>query len=43
MKAWDSKRARGQRHVNPAMAGRVCEGFDHCTYYHDLDSSDTCD
>jgi len=42
MRAWGFERARGQAATSiRAMAGRVCEGFDHCTYYHDLDSSDT--
>jgi hypothetical protein len=42
MRAWGFEHARGKAAMSiRAMAGRVCEGFDHCTYYHELDSSDT--
>src|SRR5690349_18031573 len=41
MKAWGLERyGKAQARSIRALAGGVCEGFDHCTYYCELDTSD---
>ena len=42
MRAWGFERDRSSVPKSIRMiVARVCEGFDHCTYYRDLDSTDT--